>query len=185
MTCISNSVVMSEHQLLAQILTEIAAQSCSDQGITRNDFLASEVATGRNKFPFLTFGIIINDSEITSDWLDKRLYETTWQIDAHSSDYWQAQQLAQKFYEALNDPGYRRFLKQCHMVPKEVSNPGSRNALEGVNYEYVFGFDAAFQITAGLSYDISSLDFTYSSGIEIQSATMSNQVDGTDTTVNK
>lgn len=172
MISISEAIVLSDQQLLIEILSKVTERACN------TPLIAADLASGRTEYPFFTFSIIQADQEITSDWINKhRIYNCYIQVDAHADDFWQACNLSQKLFEALNDPGYRRFFSQCDIVPGQLSNSASRSVLEGVNYDYDFGFDVLFQVRAGYKFDIGQLNFDYSAETSIESVNISDLID--------
>lgn len=120
---------------------------------------------------------------MTSDWLaDDRQYTCTLQIDAHSGQIFEANDLARKLTEALNDYGYRRYFVQANIVPQKVTNTSNRTILSGVNYDNTIGFDCSFLITGNKVYQEKDLHFDYQS-TTITSISATDQVNVTDHTV--
>ncbi len=126
----------------------------------------------RSDYPFITFLAVTPDHEELADFPDNRPYQIKLQIDAHSNDYWQANDLASKLFDAVHDKGYKRFLRQCHMTMQSSTDVISHNAVVGSNYDYAQGFDATFEVISGLTYLDTDLDFTYSPVTTIADATI-------------
>ncbi|MGO2858850.1 hypothetical protein LASUN_13020 [Lentilactobacillus sunkii] len=173
------STYSSGKQLLVHCLSEIVKQS------TGQFFYANELTTDRPTYPFMTFQTVIDDHETLADFPDHRTYEIVLQLDAHSTDYWEANQLAKELYEALHDPSYRRMLKQCRMTVGTTNDVLSHNAMLGANYDYAVGFDATFVVTSGLTFESDDLDFTYSPHTTIESTTVTDGNNGSQININK
>lgn len=115
------------------------------------------------KYPVVTYNIVIPETETTGDWLeDERQYTSVVQLDIHSTRQIEAMTLAQSLYEALHDTGYIRFFKQVNILPTQITNTSNRTVLTAENYDQDFGFDCSFLITGTKKYDTSQLDFEYS-----------------------
>ena len=115
------------------------------------------------KYPVVTYNIVIPETETTGDWLeDERQYTSVVQLDIHSTRQIEAMTLAQSLYEALHDTGYIRFFKQVNILPQQITNVSNRTVLTAENYDQDFGFDCSFLITGTKKYDTSQLDFEYS-----------------------
>ena len=115
------------------------------------------------KYPVVTYNIVIPETETTGDWLeDERQYTSVVQLDIHSTRQIEAMTLAQSLYEALHDTGYIRFFKQVNILPTQITNMSNRTVLTAENYDQDFGFDCSFLITGTKKYDTSQLDFEYS-----------------------
>jgi hypothetical protein len=115
------------------------------------------------KYPVVTYNIVIPETETTGDWLeDERQYTSVVQLDIHSTRQIEAMTLAQSLYEALHDTGYIRFFKQVNILPQQITNVSNRTVLTAENYDQDFGFDCSFLINGTKKYDTSQLDFEYS-----------------------
>lgn len=115
------------------------------------------------KYPVVTYNIVIPETETTGDWLeDERQYTSVVQFDVHSTRQLEAMTLAQSLYEALHDTGYIRFFKQVNILPEQITNVSNRTVLTAENYDQDFGFDCSFLINGTKKYDTSQLDFEYS-----------------------
>lgn len=115
------------------------------------------------KYPVVTYNIVIPETETTGDWLeDERQYTAVVQLDIHSTRQIEAMTLAQSLYEALHDTGYIRFFKQVNILPTQITNTSNRTVLTAENYDQDFGFDCSFLINGTKKYDTSQLDFEYS-----------------------
>lgn len=115
------------------------------------------------KYPVVTYNIVIPETETTGDWLeDERQYTSVVQLDIHSTRQIEAMTLSQSLYEALHDTGYIRFFKQVNILPTQITNTSNRTVLTAENYDQDFGFDCSFLITGTKKYDTSQLDFEYS-----------------------
>lgn len=115
------------------------------------------------KYPVVTYNIVIPETETTGDWLeDERQYTSVVQLDVHSTRQLEAMTLSQRLYEALHDTGYIRFFKQVNILPQQITNVSNRTVLTAENYDQDFGFDCSFLITGTKKYDTSQLDFEYS-----------------------
>nr|DAI96125.1 MAG TPA: tail completion protein [Caudoviricetes sp.] len=163
----SISQYKSGKKLLIHCLGEIVKQS------TGQLFYAQELTTDRPQYPFFTFVTVAGDHEELADFPDYRNYQIILQLDAHSNDYWQADDLASQLFEALRDPSYKRFLKQCSMTIQTTGDVMSHNAVVGSNYDYAVGFDATFAVISGLTFEDTDLDFTYSPHTTIDSTDIS------------
>lgn len=169
----------SGKRLLIHCLSEIVKQS------TGQFLYASELVSERDQYPFFTFLTVIGDHEELSDFPDHRIYQIVLQLDAHSNDYWQADELAQQLHDSLHDVGYKRFLRQCSITAQMVDDVMSHNAVIGSNYDYAQGFDVTFDLVSGLEFDIDKLNFTYSPTTTIDSATITDKNDGYEIKNNK
>ena len=115
------------------------------------------------KYPVVTYNIVIPETETTGDWLeDGRQYTSVVQLDVHSTRQLEAMTLSQRLYEALHDTGYIRFFKQVNILPQQITNVSNRTFLTAENYDQDFGFDCSFLINGTKKYDTSQLDFEYS-----------------------
>lgn len=115
------------------------------------------------KYPVVTYNIVIPETETTGDWLeDERQYTSVVQLDVHSTRQLEAMTLSQRLYEALHDTGYIRFFKQVNILPQQITNVSNRTVLTAENYDQDFGFDCSFLINGTKKYDTSQLDFEYS-----------------------
>ena len=115
------------------------------------------------KYPVVTYNIVIPETETTGDWLeDERQYTSVVQLDVHSTRQLEAMTLSQRLYEALHDTGYIRFFKQVNILPEQITNVSNRTVLTAENYDQDFGFDCSFLINGTKKYDTSQLDFEYS-----------------------
>lgn len=115
------------------------------------------------KYPVVTYNIVIPETETTGDWLeDGRQYTSVVQLDVHSTRQLEAMTLSQRLNEALHDTGYTRFFKQVNILPTQITNTSNRTVLTAENYDQDFGFDCSFLITGTKKYDTSQLDFGYS-----------------------
>ncbi|MGF2384030.1 phage neck terminator protein [Lentilactobacillus otakiensis] len=175
----SISQYKSGKKLLIHCLGEIVKQS------TGQLFYAQELTTDRPQYPFFTFVTVAGDHEELADFPDHRNYQIILQLDVHSNDYWQADDLASQLFEALRDPSYKRFLKQCSMTIQTTGDVMSHNAVIGSNYDYAQGFDVTFDLISGLEFDIDKLNFTYSPTTTIDSATITDKNDGYEINNNK
>jgi len=169
---------LSDQHLLGYILGNLVKQVCNCDLILQNQ------ASNLDKYPYVTFNFITPEIDETSDWLGKgRHYTTIIQIDAHSNNFYEANDLSQKLHEALNDTGYRRFFKQAGIVPQQISNTSNRTALSGINYDNDFGFDCSFLVTGGISFQKQDLNFTYSPPGNIEEVNITNKVRGKDSLI--
>ena len=117
----------------------------------------------REKYPVVTYNIVIPETETTGDWLeDERQYTSVVQLDVHSTRQLEAMTLSQSLCEALHDTGYIRFFKQVNILPQQITNVSNRTVLTAENYDQDFGFDCSFLINGTKKYDTSQLDFEYS-----------------------
>lgn len=173
------STYNSGKKLLVHCLSEICKQA------TGQTLYARELTYTRDQYPFFTFLAPINRHEEILDHPVVRPYQIMLQLDAHSRDYWQADQLAGTLYNALQDPGYQRFLKQCHMAVGPVNDVVSHNAVVGSNYDYAMGFDATFNVLSGLTFDTDKLNFDYQAPTTIDTATINDINDGSQISSNK
>ena len=115
------------------------------------------------KYPVVTYNIVIPETETTGDWLeDERQYTSVVQLDVHSTRQLEAMTLSQSLCEALHDTGYIRFFKQVNLLPQQITNVSNRTVLTAENYDQDFGFDCSFLINGTKKYDTSQLDFEYS-----------------------
>ena len=115
------------------------------------------------KYPVVTYNIVIPETETTGDWLeDERQYTSVVQLDVHSTRQLEAMTLSQSLCEALHDTGYIRFFKQVNILPQQITNVSNRTVLTAENYDQDFGFDCSFLINGTKKYDTSQLDFEYS-----------------------
>lgn len=115
------------------------------------------------KYPVVTYNIVIPETETTGDWLgEERQYTSVVQLDIHSTRQIEAMTLSQRLYEALHDTGYIRFFKQVNILPQQITNVSNRTVLTAENYDQDFGFDCSFLINGTKKYDTSQLDFEYS-----------------------
>lgn len=115
------------------------------------------------KYPVVTYNIVIPETETTGDWLeDERQYTSVVQLDVHSTRQLEAMTLSQRLNEALHDTGYTRFFKQVNILPQQITNVSNRTVLTAENYDQDFGFDCSFLINGTKKYDTSQLDFEYS-----------------------
>ena len=115
------------------------------------------------KYPVVTYNIVIPETETTGDWLeDGRQYTSVVQLDVHSTRQLEAMTLSQSLCEALHDTGYIRFFKQVNILPQQITNVSNRTVLTAENYDQDFGFDCSFLINGTKKYDTSQLDFEYS-----------------------
>ena len=115
------------------------------------------------KYPVVTYNIVIPETETTGDWLeDERQYTSVVQLDVHSTRQLEAMTLSQSLCEALHDTGYIRFFKQVNILPEQITNVSNRTFLTAENYDQDFGFDCSFLINGTKKYDTSQLDFEYS-----------------------
>lgn len=115
------------------------------------------------KYPVVTYNIVIPETETTGDWLeDERQYTSVVQLDIHSTRQIEAMTLSQSLCEALHDTGYIRFFKQVNILPQQITNVSNRTVLTAENYDQDFGFDCSFLINGTKKYDTSQLDFEYS-----------------------
>ena len=115
------------------------------------------------KYPVVTYNIVIPETETTGDWLeDERQYTSVVQLDVHSTRQLEAMTLSQSLCEALHDTGYIRFFKQVNILPEQITNVSNRTVLTAENYDQDFGFDCSFLINGTKKYDTSQLDFEYS-----------------------
>lgn len=115
------------------------------------------------KYPVVTYNIVIPETETTGDWLeDERQYTSVVQLDVHSTRQIEAMTLSQRLCEALHDTGYIRFFKQVNILPQQITNVSNRTVLTAENYDQDFGFDCSFLINGTKKYDTSQLDFEYS-----------------------
>ena len=115
------------------------------------------------KYPVVTYNIVIPETETTGDWLeDGRQYTSVVQLDVHSTRQLEAMTLSQSLCEALHDTGYIRFFKQVNILPEQITNVSNRTVLTAENYDQDFGFDCSFLINGTKKYDTSQLDFEYS-----------------------
>lgn len=130
------------------------------------------------KYPVVTYNIVIPETETTGDWLeDERQYTSVVQLDVHSTRQLEAMTLSQRLYEALHDTGYIRFFKQVNILPQQITNVSNRTVLTAENYDQDFGFDCSFLINGTKKYDTSQLDFEYSK-TDIQSAHVVDKLEG-------
>ena len=112
------------------------------------------------KYPVVTYNIVIPETETTGDWLeDERQYTSVVQLDVHSTRQLEAMTLSQSLCEALHDTGYIRFFKQVNILPEQITNVSNRTFLTAENYDQDFGFDCSFLINGTKKYDTSQLDF--------------------------
>ena len=115
------------------------------------------------KYPVVTYNIVIPETETTGDWLeDERQYTSVVELDVHSTRQLEAMTLSQSLCEALHDTGYIRFFKQVNLLPQQITNVSNRTVLTAENYDQDFGFDCSFLINGTKKYDTSQLDFEYS-----------------------
>ena len=100
----NQSQVYRGQKLIAFILGNVVEQACGCEFILQN------TVDEMTQYPFITFQIISPENDSTSDWLeDDRQFTVDFQIDAHAGDFYTANDIAMKLYEALHDYGYRRF----------------------------------------------------------------------------
>lgn len=115
------------------------------------------------KYPVVTYNIVIPETETTGDWLeDERQYTSVVQFDVHSTRQLEAMTLSQSLCEALHDTGYIRFFKQVNILPQQITNVSNRTVLTAENYDQDFGFDCSFLINGTKKYNASELDYEYS-----------------------
>lgn len=131
------------------------------------------------KYPVVTYNIVIPETETTGDWLeDERQYTSVVQFDVHSTRQLEAMTLSQSLCEALHDTGYIRFFKQVNILPEQITNVSNRTVLTAENYDQDFGFDCSFLINGTKKYDTSQLDFEYSK-TDILSVHGADNIEGT------
>lgn len=139
------------------ILQEVSKQAINCKVVPANRTPPIE------KYPVVTYNIVIPETETTGDWLgEERQYTAVVQLDIHSTRQIEAMTLSQRLYEALHDTGYIRFFKQVNILPQQITNVSNRTVLTAENYDQDFGFDCSFLITGTKKYDTSQLDFEYS-----------------------
>lgn len=153
-------------KLLIHCLSEIFKQS------TGLFLYVQDSSDDRPAYPFATFLAVTPDHEEWSDSPVQRPVQVILQLDIHSNDYWQANDLAVKLHDALKDAGYKRFLKQVHMSVQKVDDVMSHNAVEGSNYDYAQGMDVTFELITGYEFEDADLNFTYSPSGTIDSSTI-------------
>ena len=139
------------------ILQEVSKQAINCKVVPANRTPPIE------KYPVVTYNIVIPETETTGDWLeDERQYTSVVQLDVHSTRQLEAMTLSQSLCEALHDTGYIRFFKQVNILPQQITNVSNRTVLTAENYDQDFGFDCSFLINGTKKYDTSQLDFEYS-----------------------
>lgn len=139
------------------ILQEVSKQAINCKVVSANRTPPIE------KYPVVTYNIVIPETETTGDWLeDERQYTSVVQLDVHSTRQLEAMTLSQSLCEALHDTGYIRFFKQVNILPQQITNVSNRTVLTAENYDQDFGFDCSFLINGTKKYDTSQLDFEYS-----------------------
>ena len=139
------------------ILQEVSKQAINCKVVPANRTPPIE------KYPVVTYNIVIPETETTGDWLeDERQYTSVVQLDVHSTRQLEAMTLSQSLCEALHDTGYIRFFKQVNILPEQITNVSNRTVLTAENYDQDFGFDCSFLINGTKKYDTSQLDFEYS-----------------------
>lgn len=140
-------------------------------------------------YPFFTYNFVTLEQDETADWIGTkgRTYTCLVQIDCHSDKPYGdkgANDLALKLYEALHEEPYRRFFTQADIVPQQFSQTSNRTTLEGINYDFRYGFDCLFFVRGGITYQESDLNFEYSS-TNIESVNTTDAVTDTNVTVEK
>lgn len=147
---------MSDHWLVQYILGVIVNQALNCE------FVEEANIEDMEDYPFVTFKWIDPGRETTGDWLGKhRQYTCTMQIDIRSNNKKQAMELAKQLYEVLHEVPYRRAFKQTYILPHAIGSAGNRTTLEGINYEYDYGFDCAFYVTGGMEFEEKDLKFDF------------------------
>ena len=146
---------LSDHFLVAFIFGNLVNQ------VLGCDAILQDQVTDRQEYPFVTFNFVILDQEETSDWKHGHNYRTMMQIDCHATDAFSAMSMAQKLYESLHMEGYRRFFTQAHVVPQNIDRTASRTILEGINYDYDYGFDVTYLLQSGVTYQAQDLSFVF------------------------
>lgn len=132
---------LRDHYLVAYILGELVER------VLGCDLIAQADTGDREEYPFVTFSFITMESDETSDWLeDGMVYTTQLQLDCHADNLYQATQMAQELHSALCGRTYRNWFKSVDIVPQRVLGTSNRTALEGINYDYDFGFDMEFSV---------------------------------------
>lgn len=135
------------------------------------DLLYSNRVGDRPAYPFVTYTFVVPEQDTTGDWLGKgRQYVTHLQVDCHSNHAMQAMQMADRLYAGLHENFIRRFFEQADVEPQEITQTSDRTILEGINYDYRFGFDCSFLVSdAGHIYKPEDLNFAISPDTEIKS----------------
>lgn len=154
----SQSQTYRGQQLIAYILGNVVDQVC------HCDLILQNTVDEMTPYPFVTFQIVSPENDSTSDWLgDNRQFTVDLQVDAHAGDFYTANKLAMRLYEALHDDGYRRFFKQASIVPQSTTSTSNRTTLEGVNYDNDVGFYCSFLVNGVRDYAAEDLSFKYES----------------------
>lgn len=151
----TNLPELRDHFLVSFIFGKLVKQVLGCDAI-----LADQVGE-RQDYPFVTFNFVILDQEETSDWRHGHNYRTLMQVDCHATSAFSAMQMAQKLYEAMHMEGYRRFFIQAGVVPQNIDHTASRTVLEGINYDYDYGFDVTYLVQSGVVYSAKDLAFVF------------------------
>lgn len=171
----NQSQVYRGQKLIAFILGNVVEQACGCELILQS------TVDEMTQYPFITFQVISPENDSTSDWLeDDRQFTVDFQIDAHAGDFYTANDIAMKLYEALHDYGYRRFFRQANIVVVSTTQTSNRTTLEGINYDHDVGFDCSFLITGLRDYKDTDLNFSYDKfNMRTASAGTANVTNGT------
>ena len=116
----------------------------------------------RGDYPFITYNWVDPGSDETRDESD--VMQTTLQIDVQATDQFDAINMTNELRKALKySNGYRRFFRQVHVVPHNVTGMSPRNFYSGTQKAaYRFGFDCSFSIyQAGTIYKPEDLNFEF------------------------